>query len=85
MTMGQEFLSKLKESCLSILPIFFLIIVLNFASTSFRLDQGTLAGPTFVSFVIASVPLILGMTLFNMGAEKAMGKIGDVVGTTLTK
>ena len=83
--MGKEFLSKFRESAFSILPIFVLIIVLNFASVSFRLDEGTLAGPTFVSFVISAIPLLLGMTLFNMGAEKAMGKIGEVVGTTLTK
>ncbi len=85
MTMGREFLSKLKESCVSILPIILLIIILNFASASFRLDEGTMAGPTFVSFVVSAIPLLLGMTLFNMGAEKAMGKIGEVVGTTLTK
>ena len=85
MSMGQEFLAKFKESCFSILPIFVLILILNFASESFRLDEGTLAGPTFVSFVVSAVPLLLGMTLFNMGAEKAMGKIGEVVGTTLTK
>lgn len=83
--MSKEFLSKLKESFVSISPIILLLIVLNFASPYFRMDEGTLAGPTFTSFVISTVPLILGMTLFNMGAEKAMGKIGEVVGTTLTK
>ena len=83
--MGKEFLAKFKESALSISPILILLIILNFASTQFRMDQGSLAGATFTTFCISAVPLIFGMTLFNMGAEKAMGKIGEVVGTTLTK
>ncbi len=83
--MAKEFLGKLKESTISILPIVLLIIILNFANENFRLDSGSLAGANFTSFCISIVPLILGMTLFNMGADKAMGKIGDVVGSTLTK
>ena len=83
--MGKEFVSKLKESALSISPILILLLVLNFASPQFRMDQGSFAGPTFTTFCISAVPLIVGMTLFNMGAEKAMGRIGEAVGTSLTK
>ncbi len=83
--MGKEFLSKHIESVISILPIGILISILNFANENFRLDEGTLAGANFSSFCISIIPLILGMTLFNMGAEKAMGKIGEAVGTSLTK
>ncbi len=85
--MIKELLSKLKESVVSILPIIILIIVLNFAAPSFSLDPGynMNAGPVFTSFMISIVPLILGLALFNMGAEKSMGKIGELVGTSLTK
>ena len=83
--MGKEFLGKLKESTISILPIVLLIIILNFANENFRLDAGSWAGANFTSFCISIVPLILGMTLFNMGADKAMGKIGEAVGSSLTK
>ena len=87
MIMTKELLSKLKESVISISPIIILIIVLNFAAPSFSLDPNYNfnAGPVFTSFMISIVPLILGLALFNMGAEKSMGKIGELVGTSLTK
>ena len=84
--MGKEFLSKFKESAVSILPIIILIVILNFAAPSFSLDPNfNNAGPVFTSFMISIIPLVLGLSLFNMGAEKAMGKIGELVGTSLTK
>ncbi len=87
--MGKEFLGKLKESTISILPIIILVVVLNFAVSDLSLDAANgftnNAGPVFVSYIISIVPLILGMSLFNMGAEKSMGKIGEIVGSSLTK
>ena len=85
--MIKELLDKLKESSMSILPIIILIVILNFAVPSFALDPDFShgVGPSFTSFMISIVPLIIGMALFNMGAEKSMGKIGEIVGISLTK
>lgn len=85
--MRNEFILKLKEASFSILPIFILIYILNFSSKNVNLDSPTFnnLGPVFVSFTISIIPLIFGMTLFSLGAEKAMGQIGEIVGKNLTK
>lgn len=87
--MRKEFISKFKEGCLSVLPIAAIVILLAFVSKDFAPDDVSVYpsrfGPVLVSFVISVVPLIIGMALFNIGAEKSTGKIGTLVGKTLTK
>jgi hypothetical protein len=86
--MGKELIGRLKEASISILPIVVLIIILNFSSKDIAFDGSSATngmGPIFASFLISIIPLIVGMALFNMGAEKSMGQIGEIVGTTLTK
>lgn len=84
--MGKEFVAKLKEAVISIFPIIILLVILNFAAPSFSLDpQYNNAGPVFTNFMISVIPLVIGLALFNMGAEKAMGKIGELAGSSLTK
>lgn len=84
---NNEFLLKLKEAAISIVPVFLLIIILNFSLSAISLDDPSFnnVGPVFVSFCISIVPLVVGLALFSMGADKAMGKIGEIAGTTLTK
>ena len=87
--MKKEFISKIKEGCFSVLPIALLIIVLTFVSPDFAPDNVSVYpnrfGPVLVSFLLSIVPLIVGMAFFNIGAEKSTGKIGSLVGKTLTK
>ncbi|MFA6829231.1 MAG: DUF1538 domain-containing protein [Bacilli bacterium] len=87
--MGKEIASKLKEGLISILPIVIILIILNFAIPALAFDDAVLfpnhVGPTFVSFLISVVPLVLGMSLFNMGADKSTGRIGSIVGSLATK
>ena len=87
--MKKEFLSKIKEGCFSVLPIALLVIVLALVSPDFAPDDTALYpyrfGPVLVSFLLSVIPLIIGMALFNIGAEKSTGKIGSLVGKTLTK
>ena len=87
--MAKEFLAKIKEGCFSVLPIAILVVVLTFISSDFAADNivtyPSRFGPVLTSFLISVIPLILGMALFNIGAEKSTGKIGTLVGKTLTK
>lgn len=87
--MKKEFISKLKEGSLSVLPIAVLVLILAFVSPDFAPDDVSLYpsrfGPVLVSFLVSVIPLIVGMALFNIGAEKSTGKIGTLVGKTLTK
>lgn len=69
---------KLKESLTSVFPITLIVIVLS--ATIVPLPIYLLA-----AFVLGAILLILGMTLFNLGADLAMSPIGEHVSTAITR
>lgn len=77
--MLKPLLIKLKESLISVLPLTLLIIILSFTPL-----VDLTAYETWV-FILCSVFLILGISLFNLGADQAMQPIGKQIGSTLTK
>lgn len=73
-----ELLKKLKESFLSILPIFLLVIFLHFTIAP-------LPGETFGNFLVGALLLMIGMSLFTLGADNAMMPMGNSVGAYVSK
>ncbi len=71
--------SKLKESLISVLPIAVIVLIISFTP----LVDLTVAEK--VAFAVCSVLLILGIALFNLGADLAMTPMGNHVGEGLTK
>lgn len=78
-SIGMNTLSKLKESLFSVLPV--AVIVLIFALTPIT-DFTT---KEIVAFVVSAIMLVLGIALFNVGADIAMTPMGEQVGAGLTK
>ena len=76
---GLNSLAKLKESLFSVLPV--MIIVLIFALTPIT----DFSKKEIVTFVVSAIFLILGIALFNVGADMAMTPMGEYVGAGLTK
>lgn len=76
--MKKELFVKLKESVLSILPIFVLVLFLHL--TFIPLESNV-----FGSFLIGTVLLVLGMSLFALGADNAMMPMGNKMGAYLSK
>lgn len=77
---------KLKEALFAILPVVAVMAIVPLCVPNMGLEQdGSKFGPIMTSLLISSVPLILGTALFNVGVEKSLVKIGDIVGSTLTK
>ena len=74
------FLLKLRESFVSVLPIVAVISILFFtgAIADFSL-------PAYISFLICSVLIVIGLSLFNIGAEASMSAIGKIIGESLFK
>ena len=78
--------AKLKEAVTAILPMMVVILIINFAVPGLTVESdGSKFGPVITSLLISIVPLILGTALFSIGVEKSIAKIGEIVGTTLTK
>ena len=75
----KQFILKLKESLVSVLPVTLIVILLNFTPlVNFSLKE-------IVVFIFSAFLLILGIGLFNLGADMAMTPMGKYVGAGLTK
>ena len=77
--MRKAILHKLRESFTSVFPIVLLVLVLNFTPL-IDLSVGDM-----ITFTVCSVLLIIGITLFNLGADLAMTPMGEHIGAGLTK
>ncbi|MBO4380658.1 MAG: DUF1538 domain-containing protein, partial [Clostridia bacterium] len=77
--MTRSMLVKLKDAVISVLPIALIVLVLALTPlTDFSTKE-------IVTFVVSAICLILGMGLFNLGADMAMTPMGEMVGAGLTK
>ena len=71
--------AKMKEAISSVLPVSLIVIILSFI-------------PIFnipirerITFIVCSLLLIIGIALFSAGADLAMSKMGDQIGSSLVK
>ena len=70
---------KLKESATSVIPIVLLVLLLNCTPiVSFSTTET-------IAFALCGVALIVGMALFNLGADMAMTPMGEQVGAGLPR
>ena len=71
-------LGKLKESSVSVLPVVGIVFLLNlFGLVEFSSNE-------IWTFLISAVFLILGISLFNLGADLSMTPMGEYMGSGLT-
>ncbi len=70
---------KLKEATVSVIPVALIVLLLNCTPlVNFSWEET-------VVFACAAVALILGISLFNLGADIAMTPMGEQIGSTLPK
>ena len=72
-------LKKLQESAFSVVPVAAIVVLLNFTPLI------NLSALEIVTFLVSSVFLILGISMFNLGADLAMTPMGEHIGSGLTK
>ena len=77
--MIKELLTEIKKSSFSVLPIYVLVLFLCLIKVI------SLTGFEILSFSLATILVIIGISLFNFGADRAMTPIGKMVGKGLTK
>ena len=77
--MNSVLLKKLRESLISVLPIVAIVFVLNLTPL-INFTRSEIA-----VFIISAVFLVIGIALFNLGADLAMTPMGEHIGSGLTK
>ena len=70
---------KLKEAAVSVFPVAILVLILNFTPLLHLSTTETLV------FAGCALALVVGMALFNLGADMAMTPMGEQVGSGLPK
>ena len=75
----KELWAKIEEALISALPITLIVYILGF-TPKFRFSSSEL-----ITFTIGAVLLILGIGLFNLGADLAMTPMGTHVGSGLSR
>lgn len=71
--------SKIKEALVSVLPVTLIVLILSLTTiVDFTVTE-------IVVFAISAVFLIIGIGMFNLGADLAMTPMGEHVGAGLTK
>lgn len=73
--MFKALFSKLKESLISVLPVTVIVLIISFTPLVDLQPVETIA------FAVSAVLLILGIGLFNLGADLAMTPMGGHVGS----
>lgn len=77
--MKKQLWIKIKEAIISVLPITLIVIILNFTPL---ID---LSFYELMVFSISAIALIIGIGLFNLGADMAMQPMGEQIGSSLMK
>lgn len=70
---------KIKESLSSVFPIFLIVLLVSFTPL-FNLSINE-----YIVFIVSTILLILGISLFNLGADMAMQPMGNLIGSGLSK
>ena len=77
--MGKALFLKLKESLTSVLPVGIIVFILGMT------PYLTLTGKDLLVFGFSALALIVGIGLFNLGADLAMTPMGQYIGEGITK
>ena len=72
-------LEKLKEAVTSVAPVAVIVLIISFTPAV------ELTATERTAFIVSAVALILGIALFNLGADLAMTPMGEQTGAGLTK
>ena len=75
---GSHLKEKLEETLKAVFPILVIVLVLCFTIAP-------ISPSILMTFLVGAVMLIAGMLLFSVGVELSMTKMGERVGTTMTK
>ncbi len=77
--MGGIILNKIKEAFTSVFPVALIVVILSFTPLV------SISGTESAVFLVSALFLILGIAMFNLGADLAMTPMGEHIGAGLTK
>lgn len=77
--MKKALLEKIKESFFAVAPITIIVLILCCFFTK------QISGWMVFAFIVGAIMLVIGLSLFNLGADSSMIRMGEQVGKYITK
>ena len=79
--MKNRYLNALKSSTLSILPIIAIVLIMSIPG----LNLVSFGGWDYLTILLGTIVLIFGLALFQIGAATGIIKVGEYMGSSLSK
>ena len=80
--MKNRYLNALLSSSLSIVPMIAIVLILHFTNLA---KITTHDSSNIILLLVGMVVLILGLALFQIGASSSLSKVGEYMGSSLSK
>ena len=77
--MKNKYLKSFFNSAVSIIPIAIIVFVLSFTGLT------PITNTDYVSLAIGAVVMIIGLSFFQIGAQNGLIKVGEYMGSSLSK
>ena len=84
--MVKTLLKKFFEAFIAVIPIVFIVSILYFVQFfTNHFDGDFLNAKIYIVFLLSSLALMIGMGLFSLGADNALGETGKYLGASFAK
>ena len=83
--MKNRYVKSLVSSTLSVIPMIALVVVLSVIKVSDTVTMVPLQLFDYIALGIATIIMIVGLALFQVGAETGLAKVGEYMGSSLSK
>ena len=80
-----SYLKSLLSSTLSVVPMIALVLILSIIPVGNGLTIVPLKLFDYISIIIVTVAMIIGLALFQVGATTSLAKVGEYMGSSLSK
>lgn len=83
--MIKEIKNKLIESIISVIPIVGIVVAIFIMQYASIFPENTITLDQLITFLFSLIALIIGMALFSLGTDISMSRVGEYIGSSLSK
>ena len=83
--MNNRYLKSILTSAMSILPMIVLVFILSFIKIEGSVSLVPMSGIDYFALLLGALVMIVGLGLFQVGAATGLAKVGEYMGSSLSK
>ena len=83
--MNNRYVKSLLSSTLSVMPMIALVLLLSIIKIDGNVSLVPMALYDYIALIIGALIMIVGLALFQVGANTGLAKVGEYMGSSLSK